>query len=455
MSAGAGLELRPFSRVAETASAETIERVQWARLKLLLEWVYAASPFYRQRLDIAGAQPDRIHGMKDFRRRVPLLRKADVVADQEASPPFGHRLCVRPDEVVQIHSSGGTTGRAREVYALTRLDMITVASVFSNAWHFAGVRPGDPVALTFPNTLSGAGVVLTEVLRRLGAQTLPLGSYDTLTKLRAIRQFGARVLIATPSYLTALATTARDELGWDPARDLGIEVILTATEAFSVERAEAIERAWGAKLFEWYGSAQHAAASTCELGAVHDGGRGLLHHTPHLSMMETLDPETGEGVAYGEEGEVVVTYLGAQASPLLRYATNDKALLLPGSSCPCGRARDGYEAGTIGRYDDMMKVRGVSFWPMVTDDVVFGVPGVANYFGTVRHAGNGAEEVRVELELGPDVEGDDRAAVVRRVGERLRSTIGLQMEVVEAERVLPAYVDSESKAHRWKDERRR
>ena len=453
MSVGSGLALRPFSRVAETAAAETLERVQWARLRRLVEYVYSTSPFYRERLDAAGAQPDRIRSIEDFRRRVPLLRKADVVADQEASPPFGHRLCVQPHEVVQIHSSGGTTGRAREVYALTRLDMITVASVFSHAWHFAGVRPGDPVALTFPNSLSGAGVVLTEVLRRLGAQTLPLGSYDTLTKLRSMRQFGARVLIATPSYLTVLANAARDELGWDPASDLGVEVILTATEAFSVERAEAIEQAWGAKLFEWYGSAQHAAASTCELGAITDGRRGLLHHTPHLSMLETLDPETGEPVAYGEEGEVVVTYLVAQASPLLRYATNDKARLLEGASCPCGRTYDGYEAGTIGRYDDMMKVRGVSFWPMVTDDVVFGVPGVTNYFGTVRHGESGAEEVRVELEVGTDVRGDDRATVLRRVSDRLRATIGLHMDVVEAERALPAYVDSESKAHRWRDER--
>ena len=94
----------------------------------------------------------------------------------------------------------------------------------------------------------------------------------------------------------------------------------------------------------------------------------------------------------------------------------------------------------------------VSFWPMVTDDAIFGVAGVTNYLGTVRHAEDGAERIRVELELAGDVAAGDREALVRSVGERLHASVGLRMEVVVAA-ALPAFVDTESKAHRWRDVR--
>src|SRR5262249_28599542 len=133
-----------------------------------------------------------------------------------------------------------------------------------------------------------------------------IGNYDTRTKLQLMREFGARVLVATPSYIEALANTGLKELGWDVKRDLQVRIILMATEAFSLERVHRIQTTWGAKVHEWYGTSQRIVAWNCRHGAVRpDGTRGLLHHLPDRILMETLDPVTHEPVGYGEEGEVV------------------------------------------------------------------------------------------------------------------------------------------------------
>jgi phenylacetate-CoA ligase len=435
-------------------SRADIEDAQWRRLSQLLRYTYDRSPFHRRRLDAAGAQPDRLTSLAEFRRAVPLTRKEDVVADQEAHPPYGERLCVTPEELVQINITGGTSGRGQEIYGLTSSDTALLSSLYGRGLTSAGLRRGDVVALTFPMSMAGAPLWIYQACQQLQLNVLALGPYDTQTKLRLMRQFGARAIIATPSYLQAMSATAESELGWDVARELSVDLVLTATEAFSLDRARAIEQAWGARLFEWYGATPRVVAWNCEHGAVIDGTRrGLLHHFPYLVLHETLHPETHEPVDYGEEGEVVFTFLASEASPLLRYATGDRARLLPGDSCACGGPFDGYESGTIGRYDDMIKVRGVNLWPRVADEVVLSHPAVANYVGVARSLAGGRDEVVVDVEFRPGVDSDARAQATDALAARLQATIGLRFDVRAAQRPLPKFTDTLSKAKRWSDER--
>jgi phenylacetate-CoA ligase len=436
---------------------ETIERIQWAKLSRLLERTYATSPFYRRWLDQAGARPDRVRSLADFRKAVPLMRKENVLADQATAMPYGERLTIDRRDIVEVTSTGGTSGKGKEVYALTGGDVALISRAYAIGAYNAGIRPGDVVAMTFPMSMSGAPLWIYEAFRRMHANLICVGPYDTKTRLQLMRDYGARVLVATPSYIEAMAGTARDEFGWEPARDLNVDIILTATEAFSPERIRRIETVWGAKAYEWYGASQRIIAFNCEHGAIRpDGERGLLHHLPHIMMLETLHPETHEPVAYGEEGEVVATYLDAESSPLLRFATGDRVRLLPGASCKCSRCCfDGYESGTVARYDDMVKVRGVNIWPITTDEILFANRAVLNYIGRAQTTDNGAERVFVEVEFAEGTPADQRSQIARRAADRLKSVLGLTIDVVEAAAPLPHFQDTHSKARRWRDERRR
>lgn len=309
----------------EAPVREDVETREWERVSRLVHYVYDRSPYYRRRLDAAGAQPERLRSLEDFRSAVPLMRKEDVLADQEASPPYGERLCVPTERLVQVNTTGGTSGRGQEVYGLTASDVAILAETWARGVTAAGLRPGDVVGLTFTMSMAAGPLWIHEAFRRLDLSVLHLGPYDTRTKLAMMQRFGARAVVATPSYLHTLSETAAD-LGIDVANDLPVDVILTATESYSVGRARRLEATWGARVHEWYGSTQRALAWTCELGALVDRERkGLLHHFPELLLYETLDPETGRPVDCGEEGEVVITFLHAEGTPLLRFATGDRA----------------------------------------------------------------------------------------------------------------------------------
>lgn len=437
-------------------TAEEIRAVQWQKVSRLLRYAYENSGFYRKRLDAVGASPDKIKSLDDFCRAVPLLRKEDVLADQQAFPPYGDRLCIDRSAIVQINTTGGTSGKGREIYALAEDDLTLVSDLFAAGCVAAGIRSGDTVAMTFPMSLGGAPLWIYSAFRRLGTNVMCLGPYDTRTKLQQMREFGARVLVATPSYIEALAKAARDEFGWDVKRDLQTRIILMATEAFSLERAHRIQDAWGAKVYEWYGTSQRIVAWNCKHGAVRpDGSRGLLHHLPDKIFMETLDPVTHQPVGYGEEGEVVATCLDIKASPLLRYATGDRVRLMPAQSCSCGLPTDGYESGTVARFDDMIKVRGINIWPAATDDIVFSIPEIQNYIGTATTLSDGGERVRVDIEFVDGVQDGARDRILRHLGAELKSRIGLNIDVVAARDTLPRFSDTLSKARRWRDERKK
>lgn len=434
-------------------AASWIEEVQWAKLSGLLGYVYCRSPYYRRRFEETGVDPTKLHSLADFRQAVPLMRKSDVLVDQERDPPFGERLCVEIRDLAQINITGGTSGQGQEVYGLTSRDVSVMSSLFGRGVLGAGARPGDVVALTFPMSMSGAGLWIYEACRGLGLNVLCLGNYDTRTKLLAIRQFGARILIGTPSYLRTMSFVAESELGWN-LHDSTVEIILTATEAFSTSWARSLEERWNARLFEWYGSTQRVIAWTCSSGAVRsDGTRGVLHHYPYLALYETLDPRTETPVDYGEEGEVVITFLEAQGTPLIRYATGDRARLLPASLCDCNILYDGYQSGEISRYDDMLKIRGVNIWPWMVDEVVLAAPAVKNYRGRVRTGSREREEIILEVEWQADVAGSDRPSLAAELAAAASARLGLHLKVVDASGPLPQFEDPRSKARRWSDER--
>ncbi len=401
------------------------------------------NPFYRDRLHIPAERTAEAF------RRLPLTRKADVVRDCEAYPPYGSRTTCSPHRIRMVVQTGGTSGRGTEIYALDEADEAAIVRVEAVGFRWAGVGDGTRVLLTIPVGMTAAGLWYYAALRFLGANVFSVGAYPTERKVEVLRRYGADVVVGTPSYIHRLAVSCEDE-GVDPRR-LGVSALLVAGEPYTARWARDIEERWGAVLYEQYGCTERAIGWTCPGGVVDDEALGVLHFPPEGGYVEVIDPATAEPVRHGRWGELVVTPFGADASPLVRYATGDRVLWMAPGSCPCGRPLAGIAAGQVQRFDDMMKIRGINVWPVAFDSAILGVDGVRDYRGVVRRRSDGGEAIELHVECEPARAGE----IAGLVSNAVRRTVGLGVIVHPAEpgalsRNVP---EGFVKVKRWRDER--
>ena len=441
-----------FDPQLEAMSRADLERYQWQKLVKQLEFLEATNNFYREKWSREHLSVGSLTSFSEFAEQVPVTRKAELIEDQAENPPFGNRLGVELGKLVQVNLTGGTSGKGQEIHGLTLSDVASTAAMYSWGCYWAGLRPGDAIANTIPVSLAAAGQWLHASFSQQRLLQLPIGVYDARQKLDFALKFGAKAVVATPSYLTTLrqvASESRVDL-----RSSSIGVLLTATEAYSPDWAKRTEEAWGARLFEWYGATQRVVAWNCEVGALNEkGSHGVLHSFPHLVILEVIDPETGSHVAPGDEGEVVVTFLESEASPLVRFATGDRARFMGWDCCSCGRSFPGIESGTIGRYDDMLKVKGVNLWPASVDSVVLAHPLVVDYRGRVFTDSEHREQIELHIRFQQPSPETTIDRTVRELQEKLRHQVGLRFEIVAAAELADEFRDERTKARRWRDER--
>jgi phenylacetate-CoA ligase len=439
-------------RATERASVgrSALLATQWTRLERHLRRVWRRNRYYRRVLEAAGLTPEAIRTPADF-RRIPTTTKEDLLADAAAHPPFGHRLQVDPRRLAGVAETSGTTGNTPEVHCKTARDLAAYHEMERTGFEWAGVRPGSTVALTLPVTTSAAGQWYYAALLKTRCVVLPLGTYDTQRKLAYLARYGCDVLIASPSYVRRRGAVAA-EMGWTPRATS----VIVAGEAYGVATAAEIERTWGARLFEQYGCTQGAIGWTCERGALPDGRRGLIHLLEDRVYCEVVDRATGEPVGPGEEGELVITPLHAEATPLLRFATGDRVRWLPPEACACGRPLAGLEAGTVARFDNMLKIKMVNVWPDAIDAVVLAPPEVVEYQGEVRFdAATGREEAVVSVEFRAEAPAARRASLLGTLAEQLRERVGLNFTLREHDgpSLLDGTRDGLLKRQRWTDRR--
>jgi phenylacetate-CoA ligase len=224
--------------------------------------------------------------------------------------------------------------------------------------------------------------------------------------------------------------------------------LFVSAESYTPRWAQAVTEYWGGPILEYYGTTQAGMghAVSCERGAVTpDGEPGVLHNADPYVVNEVLGRDTGEPVGEGDEGEVVITSLFKYASPVVRFRTDDKAIKRLGASCPCPVTWDGVGAGQIGRYDDMMKIKGQNVWPSTFHSVIDGqLPG-AEYRGRVLVDEDGRERVLIKVETAD-------AGVAARLVAAIRATTNV---TVELEAVPPGSLERfEFKSRRWEDSRK-
>lgn len=446
---------RYYNYQLETLPRDELKALQFRRLSQLIERVYYQNQFYRRLFDEARVRPAEIRSWDDFQKRIPFIDKKVLLKDQAEHPPYGWKLMVPEEEIRKIYITSGTSGIGQEFHPSTEKDFRSAAEVGFHFLTWAGMEKGDLNALFWPLATMAGGQIALGGLEQFGANPMVLGIFDSKTKIQRMREFKHHYIWATPVYLTRL-THLCQEMGVDPKREMSnLKGILLSTGAFPVEWAEEMEEFWGARVYDCYGTTQLRCvyASTCEKGVVHQGKRGSYHLAEYFALAEILDPDSGEPVKYGDEGEVVITNLAQDAAPMIRFRQGDKVRRLPPEACDCGRTWEVWEAGTIARYDDMLKIKGQNIWPLAVEEVIFAYKEVEEYNGHVYLGEGGAEEVAVAVEFKKDAAPAVKSRIVGALPNQLRDRTGVRMQVEEvAHGTIPRF---EYKAIRWTDDRQK
>jgi phenylacetate-CoA ligase len=401
-----------------------------SRLGALLDEVLPRNPFQRSRLGDA-----LVCDTPEAYRRLPSLTKRDLVADALAHPPFGTNLTYPLEAYTRYHQTSGTTAAPLRV-----LDTPASWDWWGACWlavlRGAGVTAGDRLFFAFSFAPSIGFWSAHHGATLLGALCIPSGGAGSVQRLRMILDTGATVLLGTPGYLLHLAEVARGAgLSLSGA---GVRVAILAGEpggSVPATRARLAE-AWDARVID------HAGAT--EIGAYGLGcplGLGV-HINEDEFIAEVLDRETGQPVADGALGELVLTGLGRGAWPAIRYRSGDMVRPRRGT-CDCGSSRVLLEGGILGRADDMIIIRGLNVFPAAVEDVIRSL--TAAEFRLIATRRGPLDELAVELE-------GDRALADKAAG-RLREHLGIRVAVEPVEELaLPRW---EGKARRFVDRRTR
>ena len=415
----------------ETASRSLIEAHQLSRLQMGLARLLPRNRFYEQKL-LADHKSITLESLKQL-SLLPFTTKQELVADQEAYPPFGSNLTYAPADYIRLHQTSGTTGRPLKILD-TQESWDWWADCWTSVYRGAGVSRDDVVFLAF-----GFGPFIGfwsayEGAKRLGALTVPGGGMDS-QRLRPIEEVGATVLVCTPSYALRLAEVAREH-GLD-TRASTVRVTIHAGEpgASIPATRQRIEQAWNARTYDHAGMTEMGAYGfACQ---VQQG----LHVNEGEFIAEILDPLNQQPVQEGETGELILTNLGRWSSPAIRYRTGD-LVRHGGYSCECGRTFLALPGGVLGRVDDMLIVRGVNLYPSALANILHRFPEVQEYRIIVTRDG-------IMDEISLQVESPSTLATPLQEALHIAFNLRVPIEVVEPG-TLPRF---ELKAKRVDDRR--
>jgi len=374
-----------WNKEMECMPREKIEALQLTKLKETLKYVYERSAVYKKKFDEIGFKPEDLKSLSDL-NKLPFTTK-DEFRDNY---PFG-MFAVPMDQVVRFHASSGTTGKMT-VIGCTKNDMEVWTELLARMITMTGVNNTDVTQIAFGYGLFTGAHGLQYGMERVGATVIPISSGNTERQLMVMKDFGTTALVSTPTYALHLGDVAI-KLGIDPRKDLKVKVGLFGGEAFSEEYRNEIEERWGILATDNYG------LSECG-GPGYSGECELIcgqHIAEDYYITEIINSETLEPVKPGEKGEVVITTLGREAVPVIRYRTKDISSLTY-EPCECGRTTARLSKIT-GRSDDMMVIRGVNVFPSQIESVLVNIKGLAPHYQIVRYNKGYLEDIEVRVEI--------------------------------------------------------
>jgi len=390
------------ARSPARASQEALRAVQLERLRAGTAQVLRSNPFWRERLTA-------IKGWDDF-ERLPLTTKRELLDDQAANAPFGTNLTFPVERYVRLHQTSGSSGDQPLRWLDTEDSWAWWLRIWSDhVYRAAGVTAGDRVFLAFSfgpfigfwSAFGGA--------ERLGALVISGGAMTTEQRIRNLRDVGATVLLATPTYALRMAGRAR-ELGLDLATsDIRLTIHAGEPGASIPQTRAAIEAAYMASSIDHTGMTE--LGPTGHSCSQRDG----VHLIESEFIFEVLDQHDRPA----DEGELVATNLGRWGSPLIRYRTGDRVQVTR-DECSCGSPFVKVVNGIRGRVDDMFTVRGVNLFPSQVEDIVRRHTGVAEFVIERRQVAH-MDEIAVVVELA------DTGASTERLEADLRQALGVRL----------------------------
>ena len=356
----------------ERMGRDELAALQLERLRWQVRRCYEGSAFYRERLDGAGVGPDGIRTLEDL-RRIPIVTKQEVRAEQEAHPPFGRYTVAPPETWGELHPSTGTTGVPVSTIwswrAVENISDFTARTMCS-----FGVRPNDIVQNAFSYGLWVAGMSVHYATRKIGCFVIPIGAAMTDRQIFYLKTIGATVLLSTPSYGLYIGEKLREAGLWPDDLPLRIGSFGVEAGAQNPATRARLESALGIDAYDYFGLGEIGPTFASESVAK----SGLIWAEDH-HFIEVLDPETRQPVPEGKIGILVITHLTRETTPMLRYWTNDFALVDSRPS-PCGRTHLRSPGGIRGRLDDLVIYKGAKFYPIQVEEVVRSFPDLSNEF---------------------------------------------------------------------------
>ena len=423
----------------ETASRETIRALQSERLAATVKRVYENVPFYREKMRRAGVRPEDIRSTDDL-HKLPFSYKQDL----RDTYPYG-LFAVPMKDVVRLHASSGTTGK-QIVVGYTKNDLAVWNDCCARALTAAGCTADDIVHVSYGYGLFTGGLGLDGGAMRLGATTVPVSSGNTQRQITILRDFGSTILCCTPSYALHIAEVLHDS-GFTKD-DIKLKAGIFGAEPWTNEMRRQIEEQLGIKAFDIYGLTEVIGPG---VGFECSEQTGMHINEDHF-IIEVIDPDTGEVLPEGEQGELVFSCITKEAFPILRYRTRDIGVIHRGK-CACGRTLVKMTKPR-GRTDDMLIIRGVNVFPSQIETVLIEQGYSANYQIVVDRANN-FDSIEVQVEISSEVFSDTVRGLSQRSRElaaALKTLLGINAKVTLLEpNAIPR---SEGKAVRVIDKRK-
>lgn len=428
-------ELEPI----ETASRDEVAALQLDRLRWTLQHAYDNVPHYRAAFDAKGVHPSDLKSLADL-AKFPFTTKKDL----RDNYPFG-LFAVPRTQVARVHASSGTTGKPT-VVGYTKGDIDRWADLVARSIRAAGGRAGDIVHIAYGYGLFTGGLGAHYGAERLGCTVIPMSGGQTEKQVQLITDFKPDIIMVTPSYMQVIVEEFVRQ-GMDP-RAMSVKVGIFGAEPWTEAMRREIEGKAGIDAVDIYGLSEvmgPGVASECI-----ESKDGPVIWEDHF-YPEIIDPETGEVLPDGSEGELVFTTLTKEALPVIRYRTRDLTRLLPPTSRSFRRI-----GKIVGRSDDMLIIRGVNVFPTQIEEIVLAHPQLSGQYQIQVSREGPLDKVGVRCELQPGVvlSPSEHQEVVAWVTHRIKTLVGIstKVEVLPTDSIERTLV---GKARRVIDQRKR